>query len=187
MTKQDPDRKSLKQLMATGEGLNGFPWPETYVDFDIRILRDGTWTYRGDPIRRLKLCQLFATVLQRDDAGDFWLVTPVEKGRIQVDDAPFVAVEMTDDAAGEDPPKLSFRTNLDYWVTAGEDHAIRVAVDPETEEPAPYIEVRDGLEALISRPVFYDMVARAAAVAGPDGTELVLESNGCRFSLGRCE
>lgn len=186
MAKQDPNRKSLKQLMETGEGLTGFPWPDTYVDFDIRILRDGTWTYRGDPIRRQKLCQLFATVLQRDEQGDYWLVTPVEKGRIQVDDAPFLAVEMADETAEEAGPVLSFRTNLDYWVTAGKDHAIRVAVDPETEEPAPYIEVRDGLEALISRPVFYDMVARATEETGPNGVELILESGGCRFSLGRC-
>lgn len=184
MSRQDPERKSLKALMAAGQGLNGFRWPEQYTDFDIRILRDGTWTYQGDPIRRKKLCQLFATVLQKDADGTYWLVTPAERGRIEVDDAPFVAVEMTARADRDGGPVLAFRTNLDHWVEAGPDHPIRVQTDPETAEPAPYIEVRDGLEALIARPVFYDMVERAETRETPHGTELSVTSAGCRFPLG---
>lgn len=185
MSKQAPARKSLKELMKSGEGLSGFPWPDRYVDFDIAIRRDGTWTYRGDPIRRQKLCQLFATVLQRDEQGAFWLVTPAEKGRIDVEDAPFVAVEMVEETDDAGRLVLNFRTNLDYWVAAGADHPIRVSVDAETGEPSPYIEIRDGLEALIARPVFYDLVERAESVDDGQATELVVSSAGARFSLGR--
>lgn len=184
MPKQDPKRKSLKELIRDGEGLAGFRWPDTYTDFDIRILRDGTWTYQGDPIRREKLCRLFATVLQRDEEGGYWLVTPGERGRIKVDDAPFTAIEMAETEV-DGRPGLSFRTNLDYWVSAGPDHPIRVVEDPETGEPSPYILVRDGLEALISRAVFYDLVARARETEKDGATVLSVESDGAHFELGR--
>ncbi len=170
--------------MATGEGLTGFDWPERYTDFDIRILRDGTWTYKGDPIRRLKLCQLFSTVLQRDEEGTYWLVTPGERGRIDVEDVPFNAVELKVED-GDDGPVLHFRTNLDYWVRADADHPIRVESDPASDEPSPYIMVRDGLEALIARPVFYDLVDRARGVETADGTEYFVDSAGASFLLGR--
>ncbi|WP_227421735.1 DUF1285 domain-containing protein [Pacificispira spongiicola] len=185
--KSDRERKSLKDLMERGEGLSGFAWPKTYTDFDMRILRDGTWTYRGGPIRRMKLCQLFATVLQRDENGDYWLVTPVERGRIQVDDAPFVAVAMTEEKDADGNPVLRFRTNLDHWVTADADHPIRVTEDPETGEPSPYIHIRDGLDALIARPIFYDMVERAETVETATGSTLVLDSAGQRFTLGHVD
>lgn len=184
MAKQAPEKKSLKELMASGEGLTGFDWPEHYTDFDIRILRDGTWTYRGSPIQRLKLCQLFATVLQKDAEGTYWLVTPGERGRITVDDAPFTAVEMTVREDGQGRPALCFRTNLEHWVTADADHPIWVAEDPESGEPSPYILVRDGLEALISRAVFYDLIDRARSVPEGAATALYLDSAGTSFRLG---
>jgi hypothetical protein len=145
-----------------GDSRNGRPEPFC-GDFDMRIGRDGTWYYRGSPIGRLPLVKLFATVLRRDAAGDYWLVTPVERGRIAVDDAPFTAVELTPDGTGRDQA-LRFRTNLDETVTAGPDHPIRVTHDPATGEPRPYILVRPGaegvpgLEALILRPVYYQLV-----------------------------
>ena len=185
MPKPDPERKSLKQLIAAGEGLSGFRWPDRCTDFDIRILRDGTWTHRGDPIRRLKLCRLFATALQKDAKGVYWLVTPAERGRITVDDAPFTAVEMQRTTDDQGRPALAFRTNLEHWVTADAAHPIRVAEAPDTGEPSPYIEIRDGLEALIARPVFYDMVARARAVPDGAGVRLMLDSAGTAFPLGR--
>jgi hypothetical protein len=181
---QDPERKSLKELMTAGEGLSGFKWPETYIDFDISILRDGTWTYKGSPIRRLKLCQLFATVLQKDENGSYWLVTPSERGRIRVEDAPFTAVEMVRTCQEDGRQNLCFRTNLDYWVTANRDHPVRVVENTINGEPSPYIMVRDGLEALISRAVFYDLVDHAIEVSHAGGTELVIESAGSRFTLG---
>jgi uncharacterized protein len=125
--------------------------------FNIRIARDGTWFYHGSPITRKPLVQLFASVLRRDDEGRYWLVTPVERGLIDVEDAPFTAVTLTVVGDGA-TQRLIFRTNLDDEVAAGSDHPIRVAAHPETGEPSPYVRVRDGLEALIARPVFYQMV-----------------------------
>lgn len=109
----------------------------------------------------MELVKLFSTVLRRDDAGDYWLVTPVERGRIEVEDAPFVAVAVRveeADGAGGRGRNLVFRTNIDREVTAGPEHPIRVRVDPETGEPRPYIGLGDGIEARISRPVFYELV-----------------------------
>lgn len=140
-------------------------------EYDIRIASDGTWYYLGTPIHRLPLVKLFASVLRREEDGTFWLVTPAERGRIAVDDAPFTAVAL--EVAGEegDPAgaALRFRTNLDETVTAGPDHPIRVAFDPETGEPRPYILVRPGLEALIVRAVYYQLVDHAIEANGRTG------------------
>ncbi len=141
-------------------------------DYDIRIASDGTWYYRGTPIRRLPLVKLFATVLSRDEAGAYWLTTPAERGRITVDDAPFTAVELLNSPtldADADSATLTFRTNLDDRVEAGPDHPIRVAFDAETGEPRPYILVRPGLEALIVRSVYYELVDHACEVDGRTG------------------
>lgn len=132
----------------------------------MRIARDGTWYYKGSPIGRKELVCLFASVLKREADGSYVLETPVERGRITVEDAPFIAVEMVwrdcDCGDGRAPRQcLSFRTNCDEVVTAGEEHPIRVQLDPRTREPRPYITVRPGLEAKIARPVFYEMVALA--------------------------
>ena len=125
--------------------------------FNIRIARDGTWFYHGSPITRKPLVRLFASVLRRDDNGRYWLVTPIERGLIDVDDAPFTAVALTVTGGGA-TQRLIFRTNLDEEVSAGAAHPIRVVEDRITGEPSPYLRVRDGLEALIARPVFYELV-----------------------------
>ncbi len=129
--------------------------------FNIRIARDGTWFYHGSPITRKPLVKLFASVLRRDGAGRYLLVTPVERGLIDVDDAPFTAIAVTASGAGR-AQRLVFRTNLDEDVVAGPGHPIRVAEHPDTGEPSPYLHVRDGLEALIARPVFYQLVELGA-------------------------
>ena len=122
-------------------------------DLDMRIARDGTWFYLGTPIGRAPLVRLFSSILKRE--GDrYFLVTPVEKVGITVDDAPFVAVDFT--AEGEGPAQtLTFTTHVGDEVTAGPDHPIRVERDPVTAEPSPYVMVRRGLEALIDRKSFY--------------------------------
>ncbi len=148
-------------------------------DYDIRIAADGTWFYQGTPIHRLSLVKLFATVLSRDADGVYWLKTPAEQGRIIVDDAPFTAVELTIEPGGGDAVVLRFRTNLDAEVEAGPDHPLRVAFDAETGEPRPYILVRPGLEALIVRSVYYELVDHACAVDGRTG----VWSNGTFFPL----
>lgn len=136
--------------------------------YDIRIGRDGTWYYHGSPIRRLPLVKLFATVLRRDAAGDYWLITPAERGRIAVDDAPFVAVAVEVAGTGEDQV-LTFRTNLDAVREAGPEHPIRVAFAAGTGEPSPYIRIAEGLEALLSRPVFYELAGIAVSHNGRMG------------------
>jgi hypothetical protein len=146
-------------------------------DLPFLIRRDGTWLYRGSPINRKELMCLFASVLKREADGSFWLETPAERGRIEVEDVPFVAVEL--DWVGDGRHQtLSFRTNVDQVVTAGPDHPIRVAHDLLTCEPTPYILVRpgageQGIEARINRAVYYELVALA-----------VPEWVGCRRMLG---
>jgi hypothetical protein len=132
------------------------PPPPVAGDFGLRIGRDGTWYYHDSPIRRLPLAKLFASVLRREADGGYWLVTPAERGRILVEDVPFLAVEMTVTGAGQHQT-LSFRTNLDDTVTADADHPLRVAIDPDSGEPSPYVMIRDGLEARLARPVFYQL------------------------------
>src|SRR5687767_7781692 len=107
-------------------------------DFQIRIDREGAWYYQGSPIQRPELVKLFSTVLRRDGAADYWLGTPPDRGRIQVEEVPFTAVGWTVDGAGTDQ-RLIFRTNLDHEVIAGPDHPIRVEEDMGTGEPRPYI------------------------------------------------
>lgn len=164
--------------------------PERQGEIDIRIARDGSWSYQGSPIRRARMVRLFSTILRRDDDDRFYLVTPVEKLGIQVEDAPFVAVEMAvEEPAGADrsgaaAPLLVFRTNVNEVVTAGPEHPIRVETDPDSGEPSPYIRVRDRLDALIARSVFYDLVAMAETEHRPDGDRLVVRSGDSRFVLG---
>jgi hypothetical protein len=153
-------------------------WTPPFLgDLDMRIARDGTWFYLGSPINRPALVRLFAGILRRE-GDDHFLVTPVEKYRIRVDDAPFLAVEMrqSEGAAG---PALHFRTNVDDLVSAGPDHPIRVATDPGTGEPSTYIEVRAGLEALLTRAVFYELAGLAIEHDGRVG----VWSDGAFFPL----
>ncbi len=131
--------------------------PDFCGDIDMRIARDGVWYYMGSPIGRTAMVQMFASVLRRDADHNYYLVTPVEKVGIKVDDAPFVAIEMKVENKGRGQV-LSFRTNVDDWVTADTAHPLRVTLKPETLEPSPYVLVRGRLEALINRAVFYDLV-----------------------------
>ena len=143
-------------------------------EIDIVIKRNGQWFHEGTPIGREALVRLFSTVLRKDPDG-FHLVTPVEKMRITVEDAPFIAVRV--DREGED---LVFQTNVGDEVRAGPENVLRVETDPRTGEPRPYMHVRQGLEALVARPVFYELVELAEAESG----RLVVRSGGMAFDLG---
>ena len=155
-------------------------------EFDIRIAADGTWFYHGSPIDRKPLVRLFARVLRREEAGDYWLVTPAERGRILVDDAPFVAVALSVAGAGV-RQTITFRTNLDDEVSADAGHKIRVAERPVSREPAPYVLVRDRLEAKIARPVFYQLVELGVEERVAGAPVLGVWSAGIFFSLGALE
>lgn len=154
-------------------------------NYDIRITGDGKWHYQGSPIERMALVRLFASVLTRDGAGDYWLETPAERGRIRVDDAPFLAVEVAVEGAGPQQG-LRFRTNIGDWVTADAAHPIqmRPAVPGfESGGARPYVTLRPGIEALITRPVYYELVELAVEqrVAGLSG--LGVWSGGAFFPL----
>ena len=152
--------------------------PEHCGEIDIRIRRDGVWFHEGTPIGREALVRLFSTVLRKDPDG-FHLVTPVEKMKIVVEDAPFIAIRV--DREGE---TLKFQTNVGDEVEAGPDNAIRVEMDARTGEPRPYLHVRRGLEALIARPVFYELVEMAAERDTAEGPVMGVESNGAWFPVG---
>ncbi|MEM6577770.1 MAG: DUF1285 domain-containing protein [Pseudomonadota bacterium] len=160
MTKDTITTPSTQSLMEAAKQLGDKKLPPVHLwnpafcgDLDMRIARDGTWFYLGTPIGRPELVRLFSTILKRE--GDkYYLVTPVEKVGITVDDAPFVAVDF-EVAGTEDAQMLLFETNVGDKVMAGSDHPIRVERDPATGEPSPYIHVRANLDALIDRKSFY--------------------------------
>ncbi|MBL4918694.1 DUF1285 domain-containing protein [Tabrizicola sp. DMG-N-6] len=150
----------IASAKAAGKGAGPAPvhlWnPPFCGDLDMRIARDGTWFYLGTPIGRPALVKLFSNILKRE--GDrYFLVTPVEKVGITVDDAPFVAVDFEVAAPGPDQV-ITFVTQVGDRVAAGPDNPIRVTRDPESGEPSPYVMVRGGLEALIDRKSFYRLV-----------------------------
>ncbi len=147
---------------AKREGGKGPPpvhlWnPPFCGDIDMRIAADGTWYYMKTPIGRPALVKLFASVLKRE-ANKYFLVTPVEKVGIVVEDAPFLAVEVqTQDQTGD--RVLRFRTNVDDWVECGPEHVLRFDPEPGTGGLKPYLHVRHDLWARLTRPLFYDLVA----------------------------
>ena len=162
--------------------------PTECGDLPFLIKRDGTWMYQGTPINRKELVCLFASVLRREEDGSWWLQTPAERGRIEVEDAPFVAVELDWTGDGRHQT-LSFRTNTDQVVTAGPDHPIRVSHDIITCEPTPYIRIRPGaghlaVEARINRATYYELVALAVPEWVGNKRVLGVWSLGKFFPLG---
>ena len=155
-----PSAESLASA-AKAASKRGLPpvhlWnPPFCGDLDMRIARDGTWFYLGTPIGRKPLVKLFSSILRRD-GDEYFLVTPVEKVGIKVDDAPFVADGFEVEGEGK-TQNIVFTTQVDDTAVAGPDHPIRVERDPETGEPAPYVLIRSNLEALIDRKSFYRLV-----------------------------
>lgn len=140
------------------------------------------WYYRGSPIERLPLVKLFASVLRREADGRYWLVTPAERGRIEVDDVPFLAVALTAKGRGR-RQRLILRTNLDEIVTAGPHHPLRFA-NTARGETIPYILIRDGLEARLSRTVFFDLVECGIESRHAGAAAFGVWSDGAWFRLG---
>jgi hypothetical protein len=156
--------------------------PVELRDLDMRIASDGTWYYRGSPINRPALVKLFASVLRRESDGLYWLVTPAERGRVVVEDAPFVAVALDIEGEGRNQ-RLIFRTNLDEIVAAGAAHPLRVETAADGT-PSPYILVRPGLEARIARPVFYELADLGIEETSDGETKFGVWSDGVFFELG---
>lgn len=176
---------SLQRETAAGRKLPPVEkWnPAHCGEIDMRIARDGTWYHQGSPIGRRELVRLFSTILRKDPDG-FVLVTPAEKMRITVDDAPFIAVLMDVEGEGREQ-RLRFTTNVGDEVIASAENPIRVETDPETRAPAPYVHIRKGLEARISRTVFYQMADIAVPEEG--GDRLGVWSDGAFFAIGKPE
>lgn len=156
--------------------------PDFCGDIDMRIARNGTWYYLGTPIGRKPMVKLFSNIIRRD-GDDYFLITPVEKVGIQVDDAPFVAVTLDVEGQGE-AQVLRFTTNVDDQVEAGPEHPLRVMIDAHTQEPAPYLLVRSNLEALVHRNAFYQLVALAVSRQIQGQNWLGVWSNGVFFPIG---
>ncbi len=184
MTGQNIVKPSAESLAASAKAAAGKGPPPVHLwnppfcgDLDMRIARDGTWFYLGTPIGRKELVRLFASII-RKDGDDYFLVTPVEKVGIQVDDAPFVAVDFN-----AHDGVLTFETNVGDTVAAGPDHPIRVERDAETGEPSPYVHIRANLEALIDRKSFYRLVD-IGSIEAIDGTDWFgLRSSGMFFPI----
>ncbi|MBB4266558.1 DUF1285 domain-containing protein [Roseospira visakhapatnamensis] len=153
-------------------------------DLGLSIDRDGTWHYQGSPIGRKEMVCLFASVLHRAEDGSYWMVTPVEVGRVEVADVPFLAVEMFVDGGCGRSQSISFRTNCDEVVTVDRDHPLRLEHDPVTREPRPYVRVRDGLDARLTRSVYYDLVARGVETNEAGRTLFGVWSRSLFFCLG---
>lgn len=157
--------------------------PTNCGDIRMEIRRDGSWWHEGTRIGREKMVRLFSTILRKDEDGEIYLVTPYEKVIVHVEDAPFIAIRV--DVAGEPGHEqtLVFSTNLGDVAVAGADLPLRVETDAETLEPSPYVLVRGGLEAKLTRPVFYELADMA--VPNPDdASRLGVWSGGVFFDIG---
>jgi hypothetical protein len=170
---------------GAGKGAGPAPvhlWnPPFCGDLDIRIARDGTWFYLGTPIGRPALVKLFSNILKLEE-GKYYLVTPVEKVGITVEDAPFVAVDFDVTGTGE-AQELTFLTQVGDRVVAGPAHALRVVRDAVTGEPSPYVMIRAGLEALIDRKSFYRLVDLGAHHPHAGASWFGLRSGGVFFPV----
>lgn len=168
-----------------GHGADELPpvhlWdPPGVKDIGMRITRDGTWWHQGSPINRPRMVRMFSRVLRREEDG-YYLVTPVEKVKVDVEVAPLLAVRM-ETRSGDPEPEIAFQTNVGDIVVADRDHPIRML--GTVEKPLPVVVVRDGIEALIGRNIFYELVELGETVKTDGALVLVVHSRGACFELG---
>ncbi len=186
MTKEI-NTSSLFQSILEAQKNNDLPpvekWnPPLCENVDMKIARDGKWFFKNSPIGREKMVKLFSTVIRFDDDGFYYLVTPVEKIQLQVEDKPFV-IKTFDKEIINGKDVFLFQTNVDDIITLSKENPLRVEINKDTLEPSPYILVRKNLEALINRNVFYQLVEEAEL--NDKTQELEISSNGEVFSLGK--
>jgi uncharacterized protein len=183
-----PNTASLAEMISRGRPVGkGLPpvdlWEPAFCgDIDMVIKRDGTWFYLGTPIGRPAMVELFSSVLRKDEDGKTYLVTPVEKLGIRVEDAHFIGVEL--DAAGQgDQQALTLRTHVGDVVEVGPDHAMRFEMEPKHGGLKPYIHVRGRLEALASRPVMHQLIALGEEIEIDNQLMFALRSRGAVFPV----
>ena len=175
----------MKALEDTEDGQRPVEkWNPDYCgEMDMIIKADGSWWHEGSRITRRGLINLFASILRKDEDGETYLVTPVEKIQIRVERAHFIAVRVDIEGEGEEQ-RIFFTTNLDEVIEAGLDNPIRVETDVDSLEPAPFVTVRGRLEASLNRPVFYELVENAVERDTPEGQQLGIWAAGQFFPLG---
>jgi uncharacterized protein len=176
------NKKSVLDALGEVRGKSKLPErraPQDCGDIGLRIARDGAWYYQDSAIRRRPLVKLFASVLRREKDGRYYLVTPAEKALVHVEDAPFLAVAMEVKGSGK-RQRLTFRTNLDEIVEAGPKHPLSFCVE-KSGSFIPFVLVRDGLQARLTRPVYYELVATAATETKEGKKEMGVWSCGAFF------
>ncbi|GGC71664.1 DUF1285 domain-containing protein [Marinobacter halophilus] len=183
--KPDDIAKSVEQA-TTPRGLPPLEaWhPELSGDMDLIITRDGQWLYQGAPIAREATVKLFATILRREDDGEYYLVTPVEKWRIKVEDTPLLAHSLVSSGGGEQQV-LSVTTNVGEILEIGADHPLVVGSYPGTEEPRPIVQVRHGVEARLVTAAFYDLAERVEERDVQGEAQLGVLSHGKFWKIGQ--
>jgi uncharacterized protein len=177
---EDSALQSLSSLRASGSRASE---EEDCGDFGIRIDHNGTWYYQGSPIGRKPIVKLFSTVLNRREDGSYWLTTPVENGRIDVEDVPYTIVELTHSGEGTNQV-IDFRTNLDMIVPLDSEHALRIETDSASGEPSPYVHTGKNLDARLVRSVFYHLVELATEHHAEDGKKFGVWSRNTFFQIG---
>jgi hypothetical protein len=181
MSELDRLLENIRSTDASSQLKSGWQ-PEYQGDIDIRIDADGSWYHQGRKFQRESLVKLFAGILRREK-NEYFLVTPAEKLRIQVDDAAFVAV-LVEQVEDHGKQAIVFTTNIGDKIILDKEHPIRVEINPITEQPRPYLMVRAGLEALINRSAFYELVNMASEVTRNQHCYLAVSSMGIQFELG---
>ncbi|SFR45407.1 hypothetical protein SAMN05216203_0453 [Marinobacter daqiaonensis] len=185
---QDPKRleEQVKAAQVEGKGLPPIEqWnPELSGDIDILIARDGTWFHEGEPMQRETIPRLFSTILRREDDGEYYLVTPVEKWRIQVEDTPFLAHTLEVEGEGE-MQLLGVTTNLGEHVVVGADHPLEVGAYDSDSTPRPVVHVRRGLEARLTTAAYYELADLLVEETTDEGKTLGIWSNGQFFEVGQ--
>ena len=172
MAKNEPDLTNLSRGTSRPDhgaaeiqvpvGISPTSRQQVCGDIGMHIDRHGAWYHQGSPILRKELVKMFSTILRRDDAGNHWLITPVEIAPIRVDDVAHLIVDLEIEGKGIEQA-IRFKTLVETVYTLSPDHALRVDVNPETAEPSPYLYLDHGLEARLNRAVFYDLVDLAVA------------------------
>lgn len=183
---RDPDALA-EHIESIKSGDKGLPpldkWaPELSGDIDIRIMRDGQWVFKGKPLKREAITRLFSTILRREEDGDYYLVTPVEKWRIQVEDAPLIAHTLAVSGQGAEQ-QLALTTNMGEELVIGKAHPLTVGRYPDSDEPRPLVDVRHGITARLTTAAFYDLAELVQEINTDDAPYFGVWSDGVLFKI----
>lgn len=184
---QSPDN-IVEQVQKAGKNLSHPPldkWhPELSGDMDLRVSRDGEWIHKGEPISREAIVKLFSTILRREEDGHYYLVTPVEKWRIQVEDTPLLAHSLTVEGSGEQQI-MKLTTNVGETIEVGEEHPLEVGSYEESDQPRPIVRVRHGVDARLVTAAYYDLAEHVVEQTVDGKPVLGVFSHGNFYKIGQ--